>query len=146
MKTLGLFFFFPKKAFVSIPLALFFFGSDAKLGQKQYPIAFQKLCLKKKRKPTPQFTYVFAELISFLQFHSKQSINQSQIYFVPHPIIYFTNLFEFVVQIFINRIDGVPVNLVANFVNLVLSFFLSFLLRQQSQQASALWRMARRLD
>jgi hypothetical protein len=55
-------------------------------------------------------------------------------------------LFEFVVQIFIIRIDGVPVNLVANFVGRVLSFFLSFLLRQQSQQASALWRMARLLD
>jgi hypothetical protein len=37
-------------------------------------------------------------------------------------------LFEFVVQIFIIRIDGVPVNLVANFVGFFLSFFLSCLL------------------
>jgi hypothetical protein len=41
-------------------------------------------------------------------------------------------LFEFVVQIFIIRIDGVPVNLVANFVG----FFLSCLLAAAAITAS----------
>jgi len=54
VKTLGLFFFFPKKVFVSIPHWLFFFlGSDAKIIQKHCPIAFQKFCPKQKKKPTP---------------------------------------------------------------------------------------------
>ncbi len=125
MKTLGLFFFFPQKSLCTYPTCSFFFlAAMRKLARNTVQL------LSKNSAPPPKKRNQLHNLLTYLQsqipscnFHFKQSINQ-QIYIAPHPIIYFTNLFEFVVQIFIIRIDGVLVNLVANFVRYALSFFL----------------------
>ncbi len=143
MKTLGLFFFFPQKSLCIYPTCSFFFlAAMRKLARNTVQL------LSKNSAPPPKKRNQLHNLLTYLQsqipscnFHFKQSINQ-QIYIAPHPIIYFTNLFEFVVQIFIIRIDGVRVNLVANFVRFALSFFLSFflsfLLRQSQESFCAL--------
>ncbi len=78
MKTLGLFFLFSKKSLCIYPTRSLFFWQWCEIKPETLSHCFPEILpLKKKGKPTPQFTYVFAELISFLQFHSKQSINQS---------------------------------------------------------------------
>jgi hypothetical protein len=49
VKTLGLFFFFPKKVFVSIPLALFFLAAMQKLSRNTLPLLSKNSAPNKKR-------------------------------------------------------------------------------------------------